>query len=128
MFRKVGKVIPPIITRNIGSKVDVVALLDLVKIRLIEDSYTSHDHSISAVVGETLLASIQRANIPIHCIYNYLKFPIAYCGGHCACGSCAIEMNNYGKNQDERSTQEKTVLEKVSKDKTGYSYQFYNKS
>ena len=97
--------------------------LDLVTIRLIEDSYTSQDHSISAEVGETLLTSIQKAQIPIHCICGYFEYFIAYCGGHCACGSCAIEMKSYGNDQDERSTQEKNVLEKVSKQKSGYFYQ-----
>ena len=51
--------------------------LDLVTIRLIEDSYTSQDHSISAEVGETLLTSIQKAQIPIHCICGYFEYFIA---------------------------------------------------
>ena len=53
------------------------------------------------------------------------EYLIAYCGGHCACGSCVIEMNDNGNDLDEKSTQEKNVLEKVSKYKTGYSYQFF---
>ena len=124
MFSKARRSIPSILTRNIKSRLNHFVFLLLVTIRLIEDSYALHNYSIPATVGETLLESIKNANIPIRCISSSFEYYIAYCGGHCACGSCAVEMNDCKKDQDERSSQEKLVLEKVSKSNEGYYYKF----